>query len=308
MNKAIAIARVSTTGQLDKGHSLSDQISRCVQFAKKNNLKISEMHNITGSAFKTVPTSLREIFETKKNKVLLFICVDRFSRSIKIGTELANMALRRGNSLVFIQEKIIIKKYSDIKLIKTHLSKAESESLTLSNRIKGSRSYLSGIGAHPGGFIAYGHHLVDKTVKPNVYEQCVIKFITLCKSNNIKTTQLNNIMKRISTIYTPIECLDVDGNIITDMSDVLNNSEIAKLLNDYGILKRGYAWNTRMVANIIKTKLPNPNDSILNNLDEIKQELDYIEESDEKEHQDDDDSSDSSDIMDNANNSDSDSD
>ena len=307
MNKAIAIARVSTKGQLDKGHSLSDQISRCIKFAKKNNLKISEMHNITGSAFKTVPTSLRDIFETKKNKVLLFICVDRFSRNIKNGTELANMALSRGNSLVFIQEKIIITKYSDIKLIKTHLSKAESESLTISNRIKGSRSYLSGIGAHPGGFISYGYHLVDKTVKKNMYEQNVIKFIMLCKSTNVKTVELNNIMKKISIIYTPIECLDVDGNVITEMSDALNNSEIAKLLNDYGILKRGYAWNTKMVANIIKTKLPNPNDSILNNLDEIKQELDDIDESDENENQDDD-SSDSEFIIGDIHNSDIDSD
>ena len=54
------------------------------------------------------------------------------------------------------------------------------------------------------------------------------------------------------------------------------------MLNDYGILNRGYAWSTRMIVNIIKTKLPNPNDSILNNLDEIKQELDDIDESDEK--------------------------
>ena len=50
------------------------------------------------------------------------------------------------------------------------------------------------------------------------------------------------------------------------------------MLNDYGILNRGYAWSTRMIVNIIKTKLPNVIDSILNNSkDEDEDDIDSNE-------------------------------
>ena len=75
------------------------------------------------------------------------------------------------------------------------LDKVHSLSGKISNRIRKSRSYLSGVSEHPIEFIPYGYYLEKKILIVNMHEQCIIKFITLCKSNTIKTVQLNSVLK-----------------------------------------------------------------------------------------------------------------
>jgi DNA invertase Pin-like site-specific DNA recombinase len=231
--KCISYSRVSSIGQneYNKSVSLHAQEEICGYFAHENKLKIKAIYKEVHSAYNKIPNILNNIVNKKKQTILLS-SIDRFSRSVSIGTELALKAINNKNTLIFIQEKLVISTIDGVSILKPHLLKSESESTLLSNRIKKSKTYLINNGMFPGGAIPYGYELINKRLVENSYEQKVILFIKLCKKKCINCIDLNTNMMCISKLdkYVDINCYDEKDTIIIQLTECLNNSEIVNLL------------------------------------------------------------------------------
>ena len=278
----VSYSRVSSIGQneYNKGVSLQAQEQICAKFAHENKLNIRSIYKEIHSAYNKVPKVLNDVVN-KKKQTILCSSVDRFSRSIYIGIELANKAIKNKNQIIFIQEKLIIKTLEEVCLLKKHLLNSEDESLIISQRIKKARTYLINNGMHPGGAIPYGYNVVNKKLVVNSYEEKVIKFIKLCKNDVINCNKLNTYMKQISNLdtYVDINCYDINNQIINQLSECLNNQEITDLLNDYNILKRGNLWTPRMINTAIKPYDPKVDlgDTKLDDWCDIKSEISTID-------------------------------
>jgi DNA invertase Pin-like site-specific DNA recombinase len=278
----VSYSRVSSIGQnaYNKGVSLQAQEQICAKFACENKLNIRSIYKEIHSAYNKVPKVLNEVVN-KKKQIILCSSIDRFSRSKSIGIELANKAIKNKNQIIFIQENIVIKTPEEVCLLKKHLLNSENESSVISRRIKKSKTYLINNGMHPGGAIPYGYDVVNKRLVNNSYEQKVIEFIKLCKTDEISCVKLNTYMKQISNLdtYVDINCYDEDDKIINQLHECLNNQEIVNLLNDYNILKRGKLWGTRMIITAIKLYDPKVElgDTPLVGWNEIKTELSDID-------------------------------
>lgn len=274
----VSYSRVSSIGQneYNKSVSLQAQEQICAHFAHENKLKIKSIYKEIHSAYNKIPNVLNDVVN-KKKQTILCSSIDRFSRSIYIGSKLAVTAIKNKNKLIFIQEKLVITTIEDVSILKKYLVKSEDESIVLSNRIKKSRTYLINNGMFPGGAIPYGYDVIDKRLIENSYENKVIEFIKLCKKDRINHSDLNHHMRGISKLdmYVDIDCYDEDDTLIIQLTECLNNIEIVNLLNEYAVLKRGHRWSSQMINTAIKTHDPKVElvDNKLNDWDDIKSEI-----------------------------------
>jgi hypothetical protein len=168
---------------------------------------------------------------------------------------LAKQAIINGIKLIFIHEKFAFTSNADLPMLKTLLIKTEHESKVIGIRIRTARKHLKDQGLHPGGAVPFGYELkmseMGNRPIPNEYEQIVISFIKICKSNKIQSTELNSCMKRLVSIdmlnnYDNIDCYDNNGDRV-NWIDKMDDLSIAALLNDYGITKRGKSWTSSSI-------------------------------------------------------------
>lgn len=277
----VCYCRVSslTQNEYNKGISLNTQEQICAKFAHENKMHVRYIIKEIHSAYNRSPKLLNDIIKNK-NQTIIISTIDRYSRSVSTGCELANKAIQNKNKIVFIQEKFVCESKTDIDILNKFLVITERESFTIGNRIKKAKTYLINNGFFAGGVIPYGYDVVDKKLVLNDYEQMVIDFIKLCMKNKITCIDLNRKMLYISkdSKYEPINCYDKNGDIIHIMTESLKPREIADLLNSYGVLKRGILWCPKVIKTAIKEYNPKVylEDTKLNNWEELKTQLENI--------------------------------
>lgn len=234
--------------------SLQSQESICSKFAHDNNLKVKSVYKEVHSAFHKTPTVLSSVINLNKCDILISD-ISRFSRSVVVGLEMAETALKNKNRIVFIQEKFICSSSDDFIKLTQYLKKTEDESKTIGIRIKKSRKYLIDNGMHAGGSAPYGYDIIERKPVENVREKEILHFIKLCQQSNISSDDLNQIMLKIANtkIYVPIACYDKYGNLVTKITERLNNKEIADMLNSYNVHKRGRIWTASMIKTALKS-------------------------------------------------------
>jgi len=241
-------------------HYSSDmQQKKCVEYACENSLDVVNIINHVGSAYNE--NNLDEVFKYAiKNDVyhIIVYSVCRLSRWV-------------GNALSYIESYPHIKVHSvwdnfvlnnepfNKHMFRMILSSAQYESELLSKRVKDSVTYRKKIGAKIGK-TPFGYKtnkvLVDgKTVSMlalNHDEQKIIDLVTTMRDGNIKTESLNDKITSISGDNTPVLIENYDGTCATELqSDALSYGNIADLLNEYGIQKRGSEWNANQVRNLV---------------------------------------------------------
>jgi DNA invertase Pin-like site-specific DNA recombinase len=243
--------------------SLQAQESICSKFAHKNNLKVNSVYKEVHSAFTKAPNVLSTVIELK-NCTIIISDVSRFSRSVKVGTDMAKIAFKNNNQLVFIQEKLACSSIVDLPILTQYLQKTESESKTIGLRVKKAHTYLIDNGLCRGGHYPYGYNVIDRRAIKNQHEQDILQFIRACQQKRIVSDDLNNMMINITNIrpHVPIECYDKDSNVVAIITQRLTNREIADLLNSYSVTKRGLAWNfgsvnTALISNNRQNKNSN---------------------------------------------------
>ena len=106
-----------------------------------------------------------------------------------------------------------------------------------------------------GGVPRYGYKVVDveggRKAVINKYEQAVIKFINLCRTEGTSVRKLNSLMKQISRFNDNI-VLEFEGKVVRTLQEPLCYNYIAELLNSYEVTRRKDEWKGSMISSICK--------------------------------------------------------
>ena len=244
--------RVSTKEQGET--SLNMQTQLCLSYLSKKGITLNNFYKEISSAYNGKQPILNELLDTNNDSTLYVLNVSRFSRNIVNGCSLLEKAKNNNIKIIFIEEDLDSTKISNLHMLRTKISESQYESDVLSNRLT-SRNKLKRSRGWEFGTPEYG-----KKAKLNINdirkivlskeEQFVIDFIVEAR-NGCSCKKLNNRLKKINKKADPINFYDSDG--VTkinyfDKSNTLTYQEIADLLNDYDISKRGKEWTSSSVS------------------------------------------------------------
>jgi DNA invertase Pin-like site-specific DNA recombinase len=260
----IIYCRVSSFSQAgDNSTSLEAQEYNAKALAAERGYRVKQICKEVRSAYNSTMTTLHDILSTSRNTAVVMHDVSRFCRNVVDGLKMLDVALAKNNTLVFVADSLTItntNKSACIDQFTGLLKGAEVESHRLGERIKTAQKYLRDTGKYSGGCVPYGlqvkrspNHYVDGTLIENEQERQIMAFIAICKKPVISTDDLNTHMRKITTAvpYVNIQCYDKDQ--VTPLKTIntpLTNSEIADILNDYHIKKRGRVWTAAMVKSV----------------------------------------------------------
>lgn len=249
----ILYTRVSTNSQGNESLEIQNQI--CLNFLNSKGLTLHGSYQEIGSAYNGNQNCLNNIINNYKNINLYVLNISRFSRNIINGLDLIQRANKNNINIIFIEEELNTANKNSIHQIRVKLSEAQMESETISNRISNLNNILLGKGWKFGA-AEFGKRATNvggvRTFLYNNEEKKIIDFIIEAREG-ISALKLNNKLKKIDRNFAPINFYDSDG--ITkisyfDKSKTLSFPEIADLLNDYNIKKRGKEWTASMVSSI----------------------------------------------------------
>lgn len=261
MMQCVVYNRVSSMHQAS-GISLQAQEAMCRKYATNNNMNVSQVYQEVHSVFHKSPPTLSAIINSdKSNKTpILFVAVDRFSRSVAVGVNMAKIAISNNIALHFIREDFVCDSFRKLSQLVKYLKQAEGESRAISNRVKSAKNYLEQMGIFTGAQAPYGFVVRNRKLVPNQTEQLILEFIKLCKTSNIPSATLNTLMRRIvrssssqNKKYNPIDCYNKKNEIIPTLTEKLLNTEISALLNSYNITKRDKEWVGPTVSRALKS-------------------------------------------------------
>jgi DNA invertase Pin-like site-specific DNA recombinase len=303
-SKCIIYCRVSSFAQASgTSVSLEAQESLSIKLAKSRGYRVKKVCKEVGSAYKSSMKSFKELLVSNKNTTILLYDVSRFCRGVKNGMEMLDMALSKNNSLVFVYDNFEINsenKEAQLSKFTTLLEQSEKESLKIGSRIKTAQQYLRDQGKYCGGYLPYGYKVIksidaakNNILVENPVEQNKIAFINLCRNPVISSKKLNYLMKKISPQipYIKISCYDKDQKTTLDtINNSLTNGEIATLLNDYNVKKRGSRWTTSSVKNTkveASVEINLSNMSIFDNNEDDNNEDDNNEDNEDDNNEDD---------------------
>ena len=251
--QAILYTRVSTNSQGDE--SLATQNQLCLSYLNSQGVTLSSSYNEVSSAYNGPQNSLNWILNNFHNCWLYIYNVSRFSRNCIIGGNLIKVASSRNINIHFIEENLDTSNPTHTHQIRVKMSEAQLESETLSNRLLNRNKLLRETGWKFGN-PKYGKTAKVVLGKRKFYkspdESNVIDFIIQARSCT-SCRQLNNKLKKINPTNAPIHFYDSDG--VTKISNftaahTLTFQEIADLLNDYDIEKRGKEWTASSVSSV----------------------------------------------------------
>lgn len=233
----------------NNGVSLTRQEYFCRKYALDNDLVVSEVYNEVGSAYKQKPAVLNSLVN-RCGMCIIVYNVSRFSRSVELGLEMANAALKNGNKIHFVEEGFCASK-KNIEQLKLLFLKAELESDILSQRIKLSKEYLRDNGMYQGGYVPFGYDVDDENMMvKNESELSVATFIRECRKSKVSSKRLNRMMRELSDDDLPIVLYR--WGVEARQIETISYENIANLLNSYNIKKRGSPWNARTVKSVAK--------------------------------------------------------
>lgn len=253
--KSLLYTRVSTSSQAD--YSLTFQYQLCLNYINENGILLSESFSEIGSAYNGNQKILNSLLTNNSNCNLYIWNISRFSRNISKGVEMIGLAKKNKINIHFIEDNLDSSKISHLHQIRVKISEAQLESETLSSRLNSRNSQLRAEGWTFGKPV-FGKKIVKQSGKRK-FSKCddekkVIDFIVQAR-NGISCRLLNKKLKLIDSKAPAINFYDKDGETKINYfneSETLTFSEIADLLNDYNIKKRGKIWSASSVNNVYK--------------------------------------------------------
>lgn len=282
------------------------QISRCISYAKdKLNVNGPSVFVENKPSYSTEMSQQDSLFELiKDNNIhVIFLRVDRFSRCFSKAYEIIDKIIPSKNiTLHFVEEGIIFNKNSTSgvkQLLTEALMKAHIESDNLSRRLRDINTHKKNLGNDLGP-PAYGMKIIiENGIRKKVineYESNIIDFIKKVynikefnKDKSISFRVLNNMLMKLTDEQEIKDKIKNDPIQIWDSKVTFDQQKLTKgfdaediafILNDKGIKKRGLDWTKSSVSNIInnerKRKRSSPSKFINNNTVHVDNER-YIE-------------------------------
>ena len=251
--QAILYTRVSTNSQGNESLNIQNQL--CLSYLNSQGITLSGSFSEIGSAYNGKQNILNNILTNNYNCWVYIFNVSRFSRNIMKGIEMIKLANQRKINIHFIEENLDTSNPNHTHQIRVKISEAQLESETLSARQLNRNKILKEQGWRFGN-PKYGKSakvtLGKRKFVPNKEEKNVIDFIVQARTGT-SCRQLNNKLRKIDSSADPIHFYDSDG--VTrinyfDTKNTLSYQEIADLLNDYDINKRGKDWTGSSVSHV----------------------------------------------------------
>lgn len=262
--------RVSSKEQsnLSTGHiSLEVQEINCREYADKQGWTVKKVVTEVSSAremgkLKNLMALIKEIKKTRTEATLMFNNISRFSRNTLEALLLIRDLKKHNISVFSVQEQVNMNTGGGRHTFRIMLSNAEYESDMISERVRQAFAIKRQMGSELG-MAPYGYEaVVDGNIRrfvDNAYEQNVVLFV--CEAFKCEKTdrELTSLMMDIKQCEdnTPIDFFDENDKKIQKLKPgILSYKEIADLLNDYSVTKRGKEWTSDMVAGIIRKHCP----------------------------------------------------
>lgn len=243
--------RVSTNDQGPESLSVQNQI--CLNYLNSEGLTLSESFQEIGSAYKGNQKILNKILNEYSNCKVFVLNVSRFSRNILNGMEMLKKAEQKNITFHFIEEGLLSNNKHHHHQIRMKLLEFQNESETISNR----QLNLNKIRVKSGwkfGVAKFGRkaEIINGIRKFRIddSEKKITEFIIQAREG-ISCKSLNSKLKKIKPNADPINFYDKDGITLIkyfEKPNSLSFSEIAYLLNDYNICKRGKPWTASKVS------------------------------------------------------------
>ena len=254
---SILYTRVSSHSQGQEGLQIQTQL--CLDYLNNNGITLSGSYQEISSAFNGKQMALKNALEQNSNCTLFVLNVSRFSRNIVNAIEFMKLASEKSINIHFIEENLDSNNMTHHHTIRIKLSEAQLESENTSRRVSNSYKVLKAKG-HKFGRAKYGY---SASVNPktklrkfilNKKERYIMDFISQARDGN-SCKILNNKLKKIIPNADPLDFYDTDG--VTKIgyfnkANTLTFEEIADILNDYDILKRGKLWTASSVNGIYR--------------------------------------------------------
>lgn len=252
-NSAIIYCRVSTARQ-KYGSSLDSQQTLCNDYCnlmKFNN--ISSVSEICSATSMTHQKKLNNLLINFSNINLVVLEPSRLCRNIKDFVILLDTCNKKNITIHFVKNNITSNNTQDIKKMISCVYDAETESKTLSDRIKTSIMYRKRMKTYLPSNPSFGYIIKDKKLYCNELEQDVITLINKLfwgsNANSINSLlfKLTNCNEEICDMYNNDEIYEVEhGN--------MRIIDIVYFLNKLDIKFRGKNWNSNSISKLIKGK------------------------------------------------------
>ncbi len=243
--------RVSTNDQGPESLSVQNQV--CLNYLNSEGLTLNGSFQEIGSAYKGNQKILNNILNKYSNCKVFVLNVSRFSRNILIGMDMLKKAEERNITIHFIEEGLLSNNKHHHHQIRMKLLEFQNESETISNR----QLNLNKVRVKSGwkfGVAKFGKksEIINgvRKFRINDSERKITDFIIQAREG-ISSKSLNSKLKKIIPNAVPINFYDTDGVTLIkyfEKPNSLSFSEIADLLNDYNICKRGKLWTASKVS------------------------------------------------------------
>ena len=256
---AVIFCRVSSFGQTGP-FSISFEVQEhkghvCANLFK---LKVVSTVKIVESAYDGKACTIKTLISKYRGKNIIIYNVSRFSRNVARGMELLDYALKCNTRLFFVDEGIVWdKNHTGFRgKIRERLHMAEQESAAIGHRVKDALAEKKRRGYFTGGTPKYGYTVVNadggRRAVEEPLEQKVIKFINMCRETGTSVVALNEMMQRLSPDFDAPIVLGYGEDEVVTLQEALSFSEIAGLLNAYGVTRRGSRWNASIISSIVR--------------------------------------------------------
>ena len=257
---AVIYIRVSSGKQQEESMSIDTQEMMCRKFCREKGYNVAGVFTEVQSGRITARPVLKEAMKmigTLPNTVLVVFKTCRFARNTRDGLNFLEELKKKGSTLISTSENFDLTTTFGRATFRMLLSNAESESDTISDRVRASIAYRrcigSEIGRAPFGQLAIRGEDRSRHFEVNRDEQEIIRFITMCRTAGTSLDNLNRLLGKISPIisFEPLEIINEHDQLCTHLVDGLTYQNIAELLNEYQITKRGNMWTAGSVKSCV---------------------------------------------------------
>lgn len=188
---------------------------------------------VNASVYKSIPKQLREIFDVaQKDDVVAVYCIDRLSRNIVEMMSVIHSLDQRGVKIFALKEAggqgLYYNKKNRTAFL-TPLWNAQAESMKISDRVRNAAEWRKKRGDE-AFTVRFGERFQEEPITVEVGGKERMKTYRLRVVQNEEEVKL---IQRIRKMKKNGSC-----------------KEVAMILNNEGIKKRGRAWNAKMVAGI----------------------------------------------------------
>lgn len=287
---AIIYIRCSTKKQNeDNLHGYATQLGLCKEYADKNNFNVTEVLYDTIPGHNISKMKINNVLQDNKcsNMNIIFADPSRLSRSPSDGTCFVMECLDKKIICHSACHNISTNNNPELKLFLSYILDAYTESQIFTSRMK-SMMYLKKKHGSYIGVPPYGYHLVkDKYIntlseypisvkKLDKHEQDIIKLIAMLTFGAF-LEPLYKLLRKLSNDFNA-KLYYYDKNHEIEFEDkicygYLRAPDIADILNDFNILKRGKLWTKYSVLRIIKNLVDDNYDEYLYENDGVFHEL-----------------------------------